>query len=678
MKVVKKDIVYNSLVLIVSFFMIEVLFRGIETYSLFSFSLIRILLGNVFIAVLISFITHFFKRSIQKYINIFVVLLFTIYSFLQVGFHNFLGVYMSFKTSSQFGAVTSYIKDFLFSFKPIFLILFIPFIIFILYYVFIDKRVSVEKAKRKNLTTLYSLLVLIVVGFLYYLSITIPFLQNSYQMISNKELFLTASNPSIAIDQFGCTSYLFLDIKSIVNPVTIKEEYEIKNVNAKNLNENSRVFDDSAWRLLINEEDNSELNYINNYLLNNRSTDKNEYTGLFEGKNLIIIMMESVNDIFINPEYYPNFYKMLNEGWYFENNYSPRNSCATMNNEFSGMTSLYSIYNTCTASKYKDNVYNESIFNLFNDNVKNKYVTFSAHNYTEAYYPRKRIHQNMGSMKYYGAQDLDIPYSSEYINWSNDDDFFASILNVIDKSTEKNKNFMTWLTTVSSHQPYSVSSIQGDKYYDLTKDTKYPSDVRRYMSKLKILDDGLGLLLEGLKSRGILDDTVILLYGDHYPYGLSKNNLNKVLPYDTEEDMNAERVPLVIYNTGIEHKVFSQYTTYLNITPTIANLFNLNYDPRLYLGVDLFSDSYKSLAVFADGSWKNEYAYYDVSKMKIKYYSDKEYTVDEIKEINETIDEHITLSNKIISLDYFNYYSSKIEEYKIKAKEMEEMTCPIE
>ena len=78
---------------------------------------------------------------------------------------------------------------------------------------------------------------------------------------------------------------------------------------------------------------------------------------MFEGKNLIVVMMESVNDIFINPELYPNFYKMLSEGWYFENNYSPRNSCATMNNEFSAMTSIYSIYNTCTASKYKNNTY---------------------------------------------------------------------------------------------------------------------------------------------------------------------------------------------------------------------------------------------------------------------------------------------------------------------------------
>lgn len=548
-----------------------------------------------------------------------------------------------------------------------------------MYYIFIDKKIKVVSNSIKNIISiLYSLLFLIIFGFLYYLSIVTPSVQNTYQSVSNKELFLTASNPTITIEQFGSLGFFMLDVKSMLFPVTIKEEYEVKQEEKKNLSENSRVFDDDAWKLLISEEENEEVNYINNYLINNRSTDKNDYTGLFEGKNLIVIMMESVNDIFINPEYYPNFYKMLSEGWYFENNYSPRNSCATMNNEFSGMTSLYSIYNTCTASKYKDNTYYESIFNLFNNNSKNDYITFSSHNYTEAYYPRKTIHKNMGSGQYFGVQDLGIKYSNEYINWSNDDDFFREYLKILDKKTSNGENFMSWLTTVSSHQPYGVSSIQGDKYYNMTKDTKYPSDVRRYMSKLKILDDGLGVLLEGLEERDILDDTVIVLYGDHYPYGISTKNLNKVLDYDTNKDMNAERVPLVIYNTEIEHYNYGGYTTYMNLLPTLANLFNLDYDPRLYLGIDMFSDDFKSLVVFADGSWKNEVAYYDASKMKIKYYSSNEYTVDEIKEINDEIDEHVSLSNKIITQNYFEYLEEKLEEYKIKVEEMGETTCPIE
>ena len=89
---------------------------------------------------------------------------------------------------------------------------------------------------------------------------------------------------------------------------------------------------------------------------------------LFKDKNLIVVMMESVNDVIYNEEYFPNFYKLATEGWYFENNYSPRNSCATGNNEFSAMTGLYSIYNSCTSNVYVKNTYYEAIFNLFNDN----------------------------------------------------------------------------------------------------------------------------------------------------------------------------------------------------------------------------------------------------------------------------------------------------------------------
>ncbi len=677
-KLVKKDIIYNFLILLCSLFLIEVLSRVIANSTLVSFAILRILLGLIFITIIISCITSLLKRNVTKFINIGIVTIFSIYSFLQAGFHNFLGVYMSFKTSSQFGAVTSYIKDFFLSFKPIFLIVFIPLVLIILYYIFIDKKINVIVNTVKSIVTiLYCLLFLVLSGYVYYLTIVTPIFQNAFQSISNKELFLTASNPSIVIDQYGTIGFVILDVKAILFPIDMKEEYVVRSEEKKQVSINSRVFDDNAWNLLINEEEDETLNYINQYLINNRSTDKNEYTGMFEGKNLIVIMMESVNDIFINPEYYPNFYKMLSNGWYFENNYSPRNSCATMNNEFSGLTSLYSIYNTCTASKYKENTYSESMFNLFNNNTKTKYTTFSAHNYTEAYYPRGTIHKNMGSGEYFGVEDLGIKYSNEYRNWSNDDDFMKSFLNILDRKTSDGENFMTWLTTVSSHQPYSTNSIQGDKYYDLTKNTNYPSDVRRYMSKLKILDDGLGVLLEGLESRGILDDTVIVLYGDHYPYGISTKNLNKVLEYDTAKEMNAERVPLVIYNSEMNPYTFSGYTTYLNLLPTLANLFNLNYDPRLYLGTDMFSDEYRSLAVFADGSWKNEKAFYDASKMKIKYYSSDEYTQGEIKEINDLIDEHVTLSSSIITNNYFEYLDEKLKEYKEKANDFEETTCPI-
>lgn len=655
--------IITYITLVLGLFLPEIIFKLINKSSIFDISTLRIFIGLNIICAIISFILNFANHIVKKIVTGILVFASSVYTCAQLGFFNFLGVYISFQTSSQLGAVKDYVKDFIRSFKPEFFLVFIPFILIILIYIFFSKKMNNEKIRIKNNAIISSSILVASIVF-YAVTIITPGLQNKYQTVTNKKLFLTASNPSLTVEQFGTLGFCFLDLKALAFPVILEENYSINsNYNGSStITEYSREIDDSIWIKVIDEETDKKMNSLNNYFINRKITDKNEYTGLLEDKNLIVIMMESVNDIFINPEYYPNFYKLVSEGWYWENNYSPRNSCATMNNEFSGMTSLYSIYNTCTASKYKINSYYESMFNLFN---KTGYKTFSAHNYTDAYYPRKTIHPNMGSGEYFSVEKLGIDYSNEYINWSNDDDFMAEILNIIDSKTEENERFMTWLTTVSSHQPYSVDSIQGNKYYDLTEDTNYPEDVRRYMSKLKILDDGLGILLEGLEDRNILDDTVIVLYGDHYPYGISTDNLNVVLDYDTKEYYNAERVPFVIYNSELEGKVYSEYTSYINILPTLANLFNLEYDPRLYLGTDLLSSDYESRVVFADGSWKNEYYYYDATKNKVTNFTDKELSLDELKLINDDINTKINVSNDAIKNNYFAYLEEKLNIKKV-------------
>ncbi|MDE6141323.1 MAG: hypothetical protein K2G03_01840, partial [Bacilli bacterium] len=109
---------------------------------------------------------------------------------------------------------------------------------------------------------------------------------------------------------------------------------------------------------------------------------------------------------------------------------------------------------------------------------------------------------------------------------------------------------------------------------------------------------------------------------------------------------------------------------------TLANLFNLDYDPRLYLGTDLLSNDYESLVVFADGSWKNEKAFYNASKNKIKYYSSDEYTSDEIRNINADITTKINVSSAVIKNNYFEYLSKKLETED--RKKLEVTTMPID
>lgn len=668
-KLLNNNLIKNFLIILVFTFLLEITFRIICGAQVIDVSLIRIFLGLAFVSLIISFILSWTNKTCSKVLIIIIGLVFTIYAFLQLGFNNFIGVYMSFNTSSQLGAVTSYVKEFLLSFLGKFYFIFIPFVLLILYYIFLDKYTERKFNKKfmlksrikyePGIRTISTVLALFAIGFVYNETLTAKFMQNELQTVSNEELFQYPSVPSLAINEFGIIGFGFLDIKSLyVDP---PETYIFDATDDNISYDTNRTFDDTLWEKLISEESNTILNNINNYLINNTITDYNEYTGLFEGKNLIVIMMESVNEIFINPELYPNFYKMYSEGISFSNNYSPRNSCATGNNEFSAMTGLYSIQNNCTANVYRDNTYSTSIFNLFNNAG---YRTSSMHDYTEAYYYRGTIHTNMGSGAYYGVQDLGIPYYNEYKNWASDEDFMNVAMDIT-LSEESDEPFMLWLTTVSSHQPYNQSSVEGDKYLSLTENTDYPMDLRRYMSKLKTLDNALGILLEKLEAVGELDDTVIVMFGDHYPYGLKDTTINQVLDYDLD-DYERERTPLVIYNSEITAEVVDKYTSYVNLTPTIANLFGLDYDPRLYMGSDVFADDYSDLVVFADGSWKNDEVYYNAATSEVTYYTDEVMSIEEIRNINQVITAKMQMSSLIIQNNYYEYLSNALETLKVE------------
>jgi phosphoglycerol transferase MdoB-like AlkP superfamily enzyme len=171
-----------------------------------------------------------------------------------------------------------------------------------------------------------------------------------------------------------------------------------------------------------------------------------------------------------------------------------------------------------------------------------------------------------------------------------------------------------------------------------------------------------------LKNQGKFDNTVLVLYSDHYPYGLDKSTINK---YFADEDVTKNReidkVPFIIYSTSIQGHVYEEYTTVMNLTPTVANLFGINYDPRLYAGTDILTKGYENRAIFADGSWQDSKGYYDAINGQFKCFSpNNTYTNDELEEINKEINERIYMSNLSIKSNYFSYLEKAKEEYKVK------------
>lgn len=662
----------NYLLMTITLFSIEIIFRLVMKMTIIEWSLLRVFISVSIISLLVSLIIYKTRRVPTKIITFILCLIASIYALLQAGFENYIGVFMSFGTSSQAGAVKDYIKDYIDSFHWYYWLILIPILLLFIYLVFIEPRLYKKKDKEElsiNIITkkqslnaqLIALTSLILLIGLFYFTLISNKMQNNIQLQSNTSLFINPSMPNIVVDQFGVTTFGLLDIKSTLSPV--EEEIIEYNVNQKEIKEETdytRKIDDTRWLKVTEEETNRQYKNLNNYYLSRKITDKNKYTGELEDKNLIVIMMESANNIAIDEKYYPNLSKIYNEGWTWKNAYSPRNSCSTGNNEMSGMTSLYTINNSCTANIYKNNIYPESIFNLF---TEAGYSTSSYHNYTEQYYRRKIIHPNMGSGHYYGVEELGIPYSNKYEEWPSDVELMEKVLENI-----KNENkHMTWITTVSSHQPYGVDSKLGNLYIDEFLNLGYSKPLARYMSKLKTLDEAIGVLIQGLKEQGTLDDTVIVFYADHYPYGLNDKVLNEYFDYDVSINNETDRTPFIIYNTELEPNQSDDYTTYMNILPTIANLFNLDYDPRLYAGEDILSDDYSKRAYFANGSWQDEKAYYNATTGKISYINEENtYTTEEIQIINKEIDEKIKMSNLAIRTNYFKHLYDSIKENEIK------------
>lgn len=664
-----RDTFLNNLLFVtISTLLVEIIFKLISGYEVLSYSTLRILFSTFILAFLFTTISFLMpKKWLKNAINLFYISLYSVYAYIQLGFLNYLGVYISFNTSSQLGAVKDYIGDYLDSFKLIFILVFIPLLLGIILLI-LNRKSKYERFKFKK-HYLILLFITLSMVFLYYESLVLPFMQNKIQIKSNRELFKNPDVPTVAVNQFGVVTFGLLDLKSYIFPTYEVDEEDIINYNVGDNTTNEKASRKvSPYLVKIAEsETNSKYKELNNYFASQKVTDYNDYTGALEGKNVVVVLMESVNEAMINEEYFPNFYKMYSEGWHWVNNYSPRNSCATGNNEFSAMTSLFSIYNNCTSNVYKRNTYFESIFGLFNDAG---YRTNSFHDFIEWYYYRSTIHPNMGSGKYYSARELKISTANYYGEWPSDVELMEKAFDIIlnDKSE---KPFMTFITTVTSHQPYTVSSTYGDKYMSDFKKDGYSTAVSRFLSKVKEVDNALGTMLKKLEDAGKLDNTVIVLMSDHYPYGLKKDYVKEMVKHDLS-DYEIEKTPFVIYSPTMEAKEFTEYNSYINLVPTLANLLNLDYDPRLYMGTDLLSSDYESRVIFADGSWKNEKAYYNASTGKIKYYGDEEYSSDEILRINNTINKKISMSSKAIKSNYFDYLGKKIKELKAadeKAKE---------
>ncbi len=688
-KFFKNRVVLSTLILSAFTYITEMIVRIFTGAPFNDFAVVRILLSSIIISLFVSFIGHFLPKLGQRILNIIYILFVGIYNFAEFGLSSYIGFFMGIGNADQGTKVGEFIRDFFSSYKVIHYTILIPLIIFLIYYIFIDRFIT-KNIKRNSEFTLIqkiyievvTVVIIVILSGAYYATIRLDNFKNKLQTESNYGLWLYPENSNLTVNNFGVLMFGFCDIKASI--LHIDADYVMNlNIN-KSVIENKennnevvpidleRKIDDTPWKELISKTNDGTFKSLNNYFINRSITPKNDMTGKFKDKNLIIIMMESVNEIAIyNEEYFPTLYKMYHEGISFKNNYSPRNNCSTGNNEFTVLSSLFTINNTCTANTYASNRYPEAVFNIFNNAG---YKTSAYHDYTQKFYRRSKILPNLGANKYYGVEDLKIPYSTNYTEADDKDMFIAA-----QKYYMNEDKFMAYFATVTPHQSYIDSQTCSERYYKKYRDLGYSSNLSRYLSKMQVMDEAFQELLKQLEETDKLKDTVIAVFGDHFPYGLTdsqinefleKNNAGYTINRNSTTNKNVDKTPMFIYNSEMEPLAVEDYTTIIDLLPTLLNMFDLEYDPRLYLGTDIFSNTHSSRAVFADGSWTNERGYYHAPNSSMKYLEGAEkYTDKELMYINQEISNRQKMSASAIKSNYFNYLGDGLKKYQKKDEE---------
>lgn len=641
-------ILFSFLSLSITMLISEFIFKVIEFGFTLDLSVLRITLFSFGFAGILATILSFFPLKASRILNTVFCFILPVYALFQIGIHNMMHSYATLKTAGGLaGAMVSYVLQYIRQMPPLYwLMILIP-----LSYVLIQRKffeLYQSKNYKNTILVLVSALALDECGLLL-TSVYGDWEQYTYPTFQER-----------AVREYGIERFLLRDIATIFTEkeATLQEEQQYTKVDS------TRKIDDAKWQELSDADDNETRKKVDSYLMNHNIEGYNEKTGLLDGKSLIYVMIEAYDYIGMDKVLTPTLYKMMTQGWNFSHHYTPKFDTGTSDSEIISETSLVPRRDTNVYAEFADNAWTNSIFSLFN---AAGYSTHAYHNWSDEFYPRKEMMKSLGCEDYEDWTDFKKEYGEDITipGWQSDYDLFRF---TTDKFINEDK-FMTMYITSSTHFPYNTNwDVLGNKYLDEINKVHpdYPEDVKHYISKAMELDKGMEYLLETLEEAGKLDNTAIVFFADHHPLNMDLNYLYDCTPaidddgttIDRSEGMNEFRSPLVIYCPSIlGDETFTDVTSTYDILPTVLNLYNLNYDPRFYLGTDYFSQQ-ESIVYFPDGDWTtNKGTYYAATNEFVP--ADESVSVDDSYITNNTarVNNAFNISLMIYQTDYFKYRS---------------------
>lgn len=431
------------------------------------------------------------------------------------------------------------------------------------------------------------------------------------------------------------------------------------------------------------------LKKVTDYYKENKYTpSNNEYTNIFKGKNIIVIHAESMQKFamdltFNNKEVTPNLNKLANEGIFFSNFYSQVGVGTSSDAEFTFNTSLMPSTKGTVFVNYFDRDY-ISIPKLLKEQG---YYTYSMHANTGEFWNRNTMHKSLGYDKFYNKDSYTI---DETIGLGlSDKSFFRQSVDIMKQiKEEENKPFYSLLIMLSNHTPFSDLALMEDykttidvtiDNQTVTRDYLNNTTIGNYLRSVHYADSAIGEFIDNLDKEGLLENTVLVIYGDH-DARLDFEDFNLLYNYDpitdtikTENDEGY--IPYTKYNYELDRKVpfiiWTKDQNYnlnvntpmgmIDVLPTLGNMIGIHSDYQL--GKDIMNlKGDDNTVTFIDGSFLTSKVYYNSPKGEIYSINNEPITEEYIKERAKKSSDLIEVSNDIITYDFIKEIKNQKEE----------------
>ena len=608
-----------------------VLFEVIFKWRLFSFQgfddIFTIVLFSLAYSLMFFFILVFFQPKTMKRIMLGILIVLTILYLNQDIYHTIVENFYSVQIAGDFSLGLSFLGDAFLALRLHHLLYFLPLILLV-----ITNKLFPSLYDGNHFILKMPLVILLLSFFIFNTATSrIDSIRDTSltdYAYSDRDLYEYVYNAQLTIKQFGLLTYTQRDmINAFRTPPLFISEYEV---------------------------------LIKDYLDNQDGHINNNFTNLYENKNFILITAESFDYMAIHETLTPTLYKLKHEYSSVDHYYSPLYYRSTADTEFMTQTSLFPNKNvTLSMEAYMGNTFPYTMASIFNNAG---YETFSYHNYIDYFYPRRDFYtQTLGYGTYKNASDFGLleEHTSNGIifnhQWQKDTDLIN--LSIHDFINE-DKFYVNYIT-VSQHFRYDDSHPVAPLHIDTVRDYVISSGeeisevMQYYLATAIELDLAVQSLMDTLEANQKLDDTVIMIYGDHYAYGMDESD---IWEYDTHKEANnpidLHNVPMIIFDQDkLLPSTVLKYMSSIDIMPTVANLFGLTMNYQYIFGKDIFSET-NHVIVFPDLSFVSKNFEYDALTDSYRIF-EGDYTIDELSTLSSLFITKYRYNILILDNDYF-------------------------